>query len=418
MHRRFELDVLTRRWIEEHPVTSFLGSGAYDGAGAQLVSEAANLVPPSIEGQVRDITELRARVQSFIRAIDEKLSGVGPLVTHTCDRPLSFLADRVCPWVQLDRALLERLDDVDALVNRKPIPTHFKPSPSEWRLWGELDINGQWERWQRLDEQVAARIAIATRKVEIAATHTSQHLELALAGSLGFWATIGLVGSWARLQASPVVEAGKDGVLRCFWANGAQRQYHDLTLGSRPMTDSQLFTRLARAVLEWTITSSIGGAIQRWFGLRSTTQNQETRERQIDAIANTLDLEAVAAGDVDALDQRLRAAIPSLPRSRMVAQVLLDNARRLSQRDRTIPVAAAIADGGGEIEHRFAVIRSLLVLPARFPAGSFLQAIGVLDGGTSGAVSGAAPRITKVAEDEVARLRIITKARLMPRGAE
>jgi hypothetical protein len=196
--------------------------------------------------------------------------------------------------------------------------------------------------------------------------HVELHLEMSLAGSLGFWVTVGLLAGWALLRSQPVTTNEPGTRPRCFWASGNWQGFHDAVHGRLPTNDADFFHRLAFEI------ATIG-----------------TAPRSLSALwdrCSALDITQVAVLRTGSLADQLGLETDSLAGSALSARLatVIENAARLLALSPT-PEGAMIVHtrlraAGDTPEVLIAELRRLFRLPSNFAAGSYLQSVGELSG--------------------------------------
>jgi hypothetical protein len=230
----------------------------------------------------------------------------------------------------------------------------------EARVGAIRDEEGRRERQHRWAEQA----------------HVPQVLELSIAGGFAFWATVGLLATWA-MRRHALVEVGADRIPRCFWAHAPDlervarevlRRYHDAEHGAVPRDDRELFVRLS---------------IDTYLDGTQFTMRDSLRER-----LGGLELHVLGGMDAERLAAELGDPGAAAGRRRAALEMIVENARRLVSTYREQAPSAAVgsarllvddwaargrADPGALIQH----VRGALQVPATMTLGTTLQGLGL-----------------------------------------
>jgi 3-methyladenine DNA glycosylase Tag len=210
----------------------------------------------------------------------------------------------------------------------------------------------------------------------------AQSLELAITGSLGFWVTVGLLAGWSILKHQNPIVTSPDGRPRCFWATGYWQRYHDEQHGVIPASDRELFERLSLEIL-------LGDDERKWKGQAFLHDVFQGFVPETVAALTREDIKQ-AVGQRAHADERL-----ALDNQELVGMVI-ENAQRLQmfyrlQSQPNLDSTSAVLlrswqvrGQQGQQEQDLAAfishVRSFFRIPESTPLGTFLQAVGLLQG--------------------------------------
>ena len=269
-----------------------------------------------------------------------------------------------CALVKLDFALGERLADFDAVTVSRQIPEHLNVVITGNTLDAhsglEATPGANLTALMALDNEIDELDKRAEERRAWDAQHVGQHLELALAGSLGFWTTVGFLAGWSLLRRQNLVLV-EDGHARCFWAKREQRGYHDQLHGTKVSSDAELFSRLALA---------ISGMDQSPLAMNFYRD-----------VLVPLRAETVAKWDDPARIKYFREARVPLRDSQITKLAGLPAiAKQFVKFEAGGDAAAVIAEINAQpgLGDKIGWLQSELGIALDFPAGGFLQSVGLL----------------------------------------
>ena len=365
-----ELNILDRRWRDEHWQMGL----PFFSLPATVQSNDKDLADGVDDLQRLGYQQQLVKMDGLVAEAHRRLSlmPAGPaLPPMTFDghvvKPFpgcqSGYIDRRCALVVLQAALTERREDLQLLFEQHAVSDHLMRHVSPL-VDSAGNAGQQLRQLEDLRAQMEERRKAAEDKLKWRDDHVELHLEMSLAGSLGFWVTVGLLAGWALLRSQPLTITGPGGRSRCFWASGNWQQFHDTVHGRLPTSDADFFHRLAFEIV------GMGAA---------PSMLPDLWDR-----CSKLEVTQVAALDAGSLARQLGVQTDTLARSAQGARLtmVIENAARLLTLSPTpegaLLVHTRLRAAGDSPETLIAELRRLFRLPSNFAAGTYLQSVGEL----------------------------------------